>query len=161
MEVFSTEIPLENSQDYEIILGDRKLHYSSNTDSVKIKRPFKSSGESLSQNQQLLNEGIDALNFREYQSAYDYFRKVLDIDPSNIIALAVLAELHYRKGEYDKTLDMANLVLRQNIYDPYANYLAGIAYRAKGDAVNALECLGWAARDMKFRSVAYSQMAEI
>ena len=49
----------------------------------------------------------------------------------------------------------------QNTYDARANYLAGISYWKKGDFVNALESLGWAARSIEYRSTAYAQMAEI
>ncbi len=41
------------------------------------------------------------------------------------------------------------------------DYAAGITYRAMNDTINALESLGWAARDVKYRSVAFAQMAEL
>lgn len=162
MDVFSTSISIKSARDFEIILGNKKLYYTSKQDSLIIKRPFKISEElQLSKHQQLINEGEDAMNFRKYEMANKIFSKVLDKDGSNKEALLALSELHHRRGEYDKSLHFSSLALMQNTYDGKANYLAGISYRKKGDFVNALESFGWAARSMEFRSTAYAQMAEI
>jgi tetratricopeptide (TPR) repeat protein len=46
-------------------------------------------------------------------------------------------------------------------YHPAANYYAGITYKELGNMVDATESLGWAARSMEYRSIAYALMAGI
>jgi tetratricopeptide (TPR) repeat protein len=47
------------------------------------------------------------------------------------------------------------------MYDPEANYVYGVAARRNGALTDAKETLGWAARSLEFRSMAYTQLAEI
>ncbi|MEN8226743.1 MAG: DUF5107 domain-containing protein [Bacteroidota bacterium] len=162
MEVFTTNIPIKAGSDFEIYVGDKELYYTSMQDSLIIKRPFKTSEEvQLSHRQRLVNEGLDAMNYREYKKAITIFKGLLEKDGSDKEALLALSQLHYGRGEYDKSLHLSSLALMQTTYDGRANYLAGIAYRKKEDFVNAVESLGWAARSIEFRSAAYEQMAEI
>lgn len=162
MEVFTKSISKKQSGDFEIIVGDKKLYYTSRQDSLIIKRPFEVSKEYyVSNDQQLVNEGIDAMNFRDYKKALEKFEQLLTKDPSRREALLACSELHFRKGEYDKSLHFSTQALMQNTYDAKANYLSGIVFRQKEDLVNALESFGWAARSMEYRSAAYAQMAEV
>ena len=47
------------------------------------------------------------------------------------------------------------------MYDADANYIYGIIAARKGDLADAKETLGWAARSMKYRSAAYSDLGGI
>jgi tetratricopeptide (TPR) repeat protein len=162
MEVFTQEIQNTQDGEIEVIVGNNKLHYSSNKDSLLLKRPFKQTKDDLlSDRQRLINEGQDAMNFREYEKAIMVFHQVLDLDPSDREALLSLSEIHFRRAEYDKSLDFVSKALIQNTYDGRANYLAGISFQQKDDAVNALESFGWAARSMEYRSAAYAHMAKL
>ena len=162
MDVFTKNVQIKAGSDFEIYAGDKKLYYTSKQDSLIIKRPFEVSEDfQLSDRQGLVNDGMDAMNYREYEKAIRIFNELLAKDGSDKEALLALSELHYRKGKYDKSLHLSSLVLMQNTYDDKANYLAGIAYSKKGDFVNALESFGWAARSIEFRTAAYEQMAEI
>ena len=162
MEVSIKNIPIKAGSDFEIVVGDKKLYYTSKQDSLIIKRPFKISEElQLSDRQRLVNDGLDAMNYRAYNKAIGIFNELLDKDGSDKEALLALSELHYRRGKYDKSLHLSSLALMQTTYDGKANYLAGIAYRTKEDFINALESFGWAARSIEFRSAAYEHMAEI
>ncbi|MCK5469706.1 MAG: hypothetical protein KAI99_14400, partial [Cyclobacteriaceae bacterium] len=162
MEVFTKNLPVKTGSDFEVFIGDKKLYYTSKQDSLIIKRPFEVSEDfRLSDRQRLVNDGVDAMNYREYEKAIRIFSELFDKDVSDKEALLALSELHYRRGEFDKSLRLSSLALMQNTYDDQANYLAGIAYRKKGDFINALESFGWAGRSIEFRSAAYEQMAEI
>lgn len=162
MEVFTREIRGIPDGDIEIIVGDRKLYYTSRKNSLIIKRPFEISKDlQLSEHQRMINDGLDAMNFREYDKAIMIFKQLLDKDPSDREALLGLSEMHYRRGEYGKSLIFSSHALMQNTYDDQANFLAGIAYQQKSDMVNALESFGWSARSMEYRSVSYAHMAEI
>jgi hypothetical protein len=161
MDVFIKEIQHNEDGIIEVVMGDNELHYSSNVDSLYLKRPFfNPDNVQISERQKLIVEGLDAMNFREYPKAIEIFYQVLEIDPSDREGLLSLSEIHFRRAEYDKSLEFASKVLIQNTYDSKANYLAAISYQAKDDAINALESFGWAARSMEFRSGAYAQMAK-
>ncbi|MBT2160783.1 DUF5107 domain-containing protein [Zobellia barbeyronii] len=162
MEVFTKTISIDIAQGIEVSIDGTELSYNTNSKLNELKRPFKSDEDlNISESEKLLFAGIEALEFREFEKARKYLSKLINIDPSNTSALVRLAELEYRRSNYDLALEKANTVLKMDTYNSSANYMAGIAYRAKNDTVNALESLGWAARDIKYRSVAYAQMSEI
>src|SRR5690606_18699828 len=162
MEVFSKKIPLSESDPLEVFVGDKKLYYTNNIGETLIKRPFHSDANlKISESQTLYIRGWEEMKFRTYDKAYKTFSKLIEIDPSHQDALVKLSELEYRKNNYEKALEFTNRALQMDTYNPGANYMAGIAYRSKKDYINALESFGWAARDIKFRSVSYAQMAEI
>jgi len=162
MEIFSKELTLDSHGEVEVNLGNRKLYYTSDKKKIEIKRPFVDDENiKLSETQILYNEGWEALKYREFDKALEKLIALVKLDPSHQDALVKLAELEYRRTNYDKALKHLNSVLKMDTYNYGANYFAGLAYREKKDYVNALESFGWAARSMQYRSVAYAQMAEI
>ena len=161
MDVFSKNISTKPTDSIEVIVGHGLLKYSNTKNETLIKRPFTSNQQSLSKVQKLYFDGWEAMKYREYEVALSKLLKLIEITPLHQEALVKLAELEYRRTNYNKALDCANTVLKTDTYHPEANYKAGIIYRATKDYINALESFGWAARDMKYRSVAYAQMSEI
>ena len=162
MEVYTRELAASSTDTIEVNVGNGNLYYSNIADKTLIKRPFHHNQDlKISDTQQLFNEGWEAMKYREYDKAYEALSKLAKLDPSNPQAWTKLAELEYRRTNYEKALEYANNALKMDTYNIDANYLAGITYREMEDHVNALESLGWAARDMKYRSAAYAQMAEI
>lgn len=162
MEVFSKKLPTVSTDKIEISVIGTELEYSNDMESKQIKRPFyPDENLKVSEPEQLYQNGLEALEYREYQLAHSKLSALVELDPSHRDGHLALAELEYRKTNYDKALELANTVLKMDTYNSKANYLAGITYRAIEDYLNALESLGWAARDIKYRSVAYAQMAEI
>ena len=162
MEVFSEKIEINSNEIIEVIVGDRKLYYTSNEKSTIFKRPFDSDQDlKMSRTQKLYTDGWEAMKFREYNVALARLTELLEEVPSHQEALAKLAELEYRRTNYNEALKYANKLLQIDTYNPAGNYLAGIIYREQKDYISALEAFGWAARDMKYRSVSYAQMSEI
>ncbi|MEX0275843.1 MAG: DUF5107 domain-containing protein [Flavobacteriaceae bacterium] len=161
MEVYETTLALPQDQPLEVILGDQKLYYRSDSNASLLKRDFQPSKSTLSVSQTLLKEAKDALHYREYKTAYSTLDSLLKVDALHMEGLGLMADLQYRMGRYQKSLESAQKILQIATYDAQANYWAGQAYRALGDTNNALETLGWAARDIKYRAAAYTQMAEL
>lgn len=162
MEVFSTTIASGENDKIEVSVKGTALHFKNFVKENEIKRPFEHNTElEVSESEKLLFEGIEALEFREFSISHEKLLELVENDPSHQMGLVKLAELEYRRTNYLRALEHANEVLKMDTYSSPANYMAGIAYRALGDLNNALESLGWAARDIKYRSVAYAQMAEI
>ena len=163
MEVFNKSYDLKGSANVEVIVEELDLHYTTNPKDRLIERPFDREIFPEIQNsaEKLFLEGIEEYKYRNYALAKDKFEQALQFEPRHIAAMNALAELHFRRAEFDKGLRFTNKALQLDTYHPEANYLAGILYRAKGDYINAKESLGWAARSLAFRSNAYAQMAEI
>lgn len=162
MEIYSKRIATATLENIEVSIVGTELEYKPISKPTELKRPFTSDLDlKISETEKLLFAGIEAIEYREYKKAEENLKNLISIDPSHSVALNKMAELEYRKSNYDKALEYANTVLRIDTYNANANYMAGIAYRASNDTVNALESLGWAARDIKFRSVSFAQIAEL
>lgn len=162
MGIFSKSLPIKTSDSIHVFVEGTELSYTNDPKVNLLKRPFYSDTDlKISASEQLFADGAEALEFREYDLAHKKLSELIRLDPSHRASHIKLAELEYRKTDYKTSLQLANTVLRMDTYDSGANYMAGIAYRAMNDTINALESLGWAARDAKYRSVAYAQMAEL
>ena len=162
MEVFTKTAQAKATDTIEVSFGNGKLYYTNIAEKTLIKRSFHQDPNlQISEAQQLFMKGWEAMKYRVYDEALDTFTKLVELDPSYQQAWAKLAELEYKRTNYDNALEYANKALKMDTYNPEANYMAGIIYRAKMDHINALESFGWAARDMKYRSVSYAQMAEV
>lgn len=162
MGVFSTQIPSTTEDKIEVILENTDLTFTNDPTISKLGRPFKAAEDvQFSENQQRFFEGVEAMEFREYDTAKDKIKEVLRLDPSHLEGLVKMAELEHMRTDYKAGLELAQKALQLDTYHAGANYMAGINYRSLNNLVNALESLGWAARDIKFRSVAYAQMSEI
>ncbi|WP_171017381.1 DUF5107 domain-containing protein [Maribacter sp. ACAM166] len=162
MEIFSKTIPVSIMDKIEVVVKGTELQYTNQSEQNRLKRPFYPDlNLKVSKTEQLFQDGVEAMEFREYPKATELFKELLQLDPSHRAALVKLAELDYRKTNYDRSLKHANAVLKMDTYDSGANYIVGLSYREINDTINALESFGWAARDIKYRSVSYAQMAEL
>lgn len=162
MDVFSKKLTVNPSDKIEVAVGGTELYFVNNPDHQLVKRPFyPDKSLKVSDAEKLLQEGMESFEFREYDKAHQKLSELVQLDPSHRGAHVKLAELEYRKSNYEKALEHCNTVLRMDTYDAGANYFAGISYTALNDTLNALESLGWAARDIKYRSAAYALMGEL
>jgi hypothetical protein len=156
MDVFHMQIEGD-----EVVVKEMDLHYQP-ASSNELRRPFIAMPMPKEFTRDArYREAVEYKEAREYRKAKTILRECLNSDSLHFGALTDLAELHYRSGLYDSALTRLFTVLRHDTYDPGANYLAGICYKAKGDLVNAIESLGWAARAVGYRSAAYAQMASV
>jgi hypothetical protein len=161
MEINHITVPLKAGENYEVNVAGMDLHFNPDKRNL-INRPFVSTMPThLTTAASLYQDGMEQKEARNYTAAKDLFIKCLDRDPLYTDALAAMIELSYRSNKYDLGLFYANRALQLDTYHPGANYYAGITYRNRGDLINALETLGWAARSLEFRSSAYAQMAGI
>jgi predicted Zn-dependent protease len=162
MGISKTAVPFKTGQKLEIRLKDSELYYSSDPEALILKRPFYPDSElKVSKEQELYQGALEAMEYREFEKADEMLTELVTLDPSHREALNKLAELQYRRGNYEEALNTVNRVLQMDTYNSGANYIAALCYKAIGDSLNALESAGWAARDITFRSVAYDLMAEL
>ncbi|TMU57034.1 DUF5107 domain-containing protein [Flagellimonas algicola] len=161
MQIFTKTFPCKDTDTLDISVGADKLEYTSVSKTL-LKRDFVYKPEiKPSRVEQLYHEASEAMKYREYALADEKLTELFALDATHHNALILAAEAEYRKTRYDKALELANTALQLDTYNPEANYLAGIAYWAQKDALNALESFGWAARSIQFRSVSFALMAEI
>lgn len=138
------------------------LDYTEDVTGRALKRPFEGKSPTEQHTASFhYFDGLEELEFRNFDKAVAAFEKSISLDPWHIEAMVKLGEIHFRNAEYDQALKSINQALSIDTYHPGANYIAGITYRAKEDYVNSLESLGWAARSTEYRSAAYSEMAQV
>lgn len=160
MEVISKVIDFQPGDTLEVSLLNSELFYSSNPDKYVLNRPFHPEVDLMvSPDQRDYQEALEAMEFREYETAHPLLTSLIQRDPSHREGLLKLAELEFRRANYDISLQWIIKVLRMDTYHPQANYIAALNYAALGDNLNALESAGWAARDISLRSVAFAFMA--
>ena len=163
MDVFKTKLPYKSKNNFEVEIKDLDLHYVSDPNLNIIARPFTTDNKLKSQNtlEKLYLKAREDISFRQYIEAENKLIEIISKDPYHIEARSDLGELFYRKGEYIKGLEIINKGLSVDTYNPSLNYIAGIIYKATHDNINAKETFGWAARSIKYRSNAFSQMGDI
>jgi tetratricopeptide (TPR) repeat protein len=158
MEVYQKTFPVsvpEGMLDVEV--GD-KLSYTDDPGVNLVKRPLnfhvvdESSIEGLYQSAQREEKG------RNYEAALRKYKSVAEREPLHVPALTRLAELYCRRAQYTEALQYARKALEIAMYDADANYIYSVIATRMHDFVDAKETLGWAARSMKYRTAAYSDL---
>ncbi len=106
-------------------------------------------------------QGHDAARFRLYDQAEKHIRASLSQDSFFIPALTEMAQLQYRKMQYDSAYFYARRALSVNTYDPQANYYYGLAASELGKSYDAKD--GWevAALSPAWRMAAWYQLAAV
>jgi tetratricopeptide (TPR) repeat protein len=139
----------------------RSLEYNGDPTAEDLRRPlvFKNVDDSTPEG--LYMAAVRLEKSRDLGPALTKYLACLDKEPFHVRALARVAELYARRGEYVTALGYAGRALECSMYDPEANYIYGVVSRRQGDLVDAKETFGWAARSMEYRSTAYAQLAEI
>ena len=163
MDVFISKIPLDISKPFEIIIQELDLHFISDNSQKNISRLFSTSKEiqSINSVEKLFQQAKEDISYREFEKAKNKLSDIILKDPYHLQARAELGELFFRKGQYKEGLKIINEGLSIDTYNASLNYIAGIIYKATNDNLNAKESFGWAARSIKYRSNALSQMADI
>ncbi len=152
--VLSVSLP---GQSVSVTIGD-KLKYSTNPDKYDVHRPLRYSRPDETSAEGLYLSGQNYEKQRQYNLALQKYKACVERDTLHTRALVRIAELYYRRAEYEKGLDYATHTLNIAKYDADANYVYGILARRLGHRVDAKETLGWAARSLKYRSNAYCQL---
>jgi len=163
MDVHTSTVSIDQTLSYEIIIKELDLHYVSDPNKKQIERSFSTDDDfkSLESTEKLFQQAKEDIAYREYDNARKNLESIINEDPYHLDARANLGELYYRSGEYEKALKIINDGLSFDTYNPSLNYVAGIVYKAINNNLDGKEAFGWAARSMKYRSNAFSQMADI
>ncbi|MEQ9290325.1 MAG: DUF5107 domain-containing protein [Cyclobacteriaceae bacterium] len=158
--VWMDTLQIEPGTDFDVTIEALDLSFS--TAPVQyLDRDFNASPRSENTAALLFHEGLELKKNRRPMEALKTFQQVLDKDPYFTSAANSIAEIYYEQGMYDEALGYTRRALAVDTYDHEANFIAGNVYRAIGKNTDALECYGWAARSMNYRSAAYLEMGGI
>jgi tetratricopeptide (TPR) repeat protein len=162
MQVIEREIAIPAAQSgVRVMLGSECLWDSTQKPEAGFARPVVSPADKASstaeRNYQL---GRQQELLRDYNRALEFYGECVKADPLHVAAMSRVAELHYRRMEYDQASLWAKKALAIDTYYPAANFVLGATLRKLGNLNAAREALGWAARSAEFRSAAYTLTAE-
>ncbi|RLD85621.1 MAG: hypothetical protein DRJ07_02625, partial [Bacteroidetes bacterium] len=162
LQTFKDSITLKGDHDFKITVGDDLISYSLNDEKRKVlKRPLKTPDFNWESAFGYYTSGEEWSYQRFYSKAVTNFEKCLSIDPYFVPALEDLAELYYRRMDYDKATDYSLKALAIDTYTPKANYIFGLSMLRANDFYNALDAFGIASKDMKYRSLSYLKIAQL
>ena len=161
MDVEVKKVDINPEMPFEVVVETMDLHYRSHPEK-SIKRPFtRTTTVDPHSTDQQYRQALELMDTRYFKDAHLQLEKVLTQDPFHLGALSAKGELQYRFAQYEEALTTIMQALEIDTYDPKANFVAGLIFKAQKDWVNAKEAFGWAARAMAYRSAAYALMAEI
>jgi tetratricopeptide (TPR) repeat protein len=150
-----------DNKDLSVWLNN-KLLYDVNREKYLLKRPVESPAEfnwETAYGHYL--KGKEHERQRLYKAALEEYEKVLEVEPWFVPALTGIANLSYRKTEYQKSLDYSLKVLSVDTYDAEANMIYGMAGLALGDTTSALDGFSIASADISQRCAAYNALASV
>ncbi len=161
MQTWVKELDLPHRDEFiHLRIGD-KLQYSNNPLDRKVQKPIHFQNYSGDTFQKAFLAAERLFQERNYLQALPAYRELLNKQPDHLQALCRTAELLGRRGELSQALEIVEKALDVSMYDPDANQVYAQLARRSGRLLDAKEALGWAARSYKYRSAAYTQMAEI
>jgi len=160
MEVLKTNFKAQKGE-LVVKLGRETIYSTVQQKAKELKREFIADKSQFSESDLKLKAANDLFVSRHYDSALKLYTELEKTDHCKVNCQLTMAEILIRKNNIDKAFTYVSKVTSLYTYHSKANFIAGIAYKAKGDKINALESFGWAARDTAFRSVANALIAEI
>ena len=163
MQVFERDLNVPDTEHgVQVMLGGERLWEEALPAGDGFARPVTAPAEKSSATAgRACQLGREQELLRGYERALELYLDCVQQDPLQITAMSRIAELHFRRLEYDQAQAWARRALAIDTYDPAANFLLGLTLKTTGQAVAAQEALGWAARSPEYRSAAYTLMAEI
>lgn len=163
LDVFQDSVLLDAEQDFKVDVGDGLLTAHSRMDEhQRLQRPAKADtafewGSPFG----MYTSGIEKARQRNYRAAMDDFIECLEAAPYFTPALVGAARIAYRRMEYERASEFIRRALSHDAYDPEANFAYGTIQRRLGNAADARDGFGIAARSMTTRAAAYRQLAEM
>lgn len=162
MQVTSVQIPVPSGEQFTVDVQGADLFYDSVNEQAIVDRPaIKPEVANRDGSLSLLTDAEENYKHREYDQAFEGYRRYLAKDPFCLRALVRMAELCYRKNENAEGLAFARKALELDTYDPAANFAYAQLQRKEGKFNECQLALGLAARSPGYRSSANTLLAEI
>ncbi len=150
-----------NYRTLSLWLGD-KLLFDADREKYQLKRPVEtpSSFDWETAYGHFL-KGKELERQRLYKPAREEYQKSLIVEPYFVPSLTGMANLDYRKTDYQASMDNALKALSIDTYDADANMSYGLAGLALGDTTSAIDGFSIASAGISQRSAAYSALGSI
>ncbi len=165
--------PLEIREEYidinppdkalKIVIGDyNEFIYTEERKDFKSDRPI-TSPQSFDWNSQygLFVDGVNWLYQNHFNRALQSLNACLKKDQYYNPALNYLAELYFRKGEFEIALNNVKTSLSVNAYDPHANYLFGLINRRLNNLIDSQDGFAVASLSSSYRNASYIELAKL
>lgn len=151
----------DNNEPLKIIVGNKKIVYSEKPENLKrpVEIPKEFNWDSL---YGLYTEGLNWMYQGQYERAISKFQECLKIDSLYAPALNQIAALHYRKGNLNKALSVAQKSLSLDSYDSRANFIYGLINKDLGNINDAIDGFSVATTfSSVFRNSAYIELSKL
>ena len=162
MELYDKSVSLfqANQKTVTVDIGKHLVNYTTDASANVIDRPTETPrDQDFTSAEHLFRKAEDMYSMRSYSEALKAYMACLEKEPLHSRALSKVAELYYRKGQYEEGLTYAYRVLENNTYDPGANFISGVIHKAMGNEILAKEAFSVSVRSMEYRSASYAQIA--
>ncbi|TKG92910.1 DUF5107 domain-containing protein [Puteibacter caeruleilacunae] len=151
--------PLGN---YQIILGDQKLCYSSSKEDLLVDRPLTlSESFSWESSYGLFTKGLELEKQRRFKESHEYYQEALKKDPGYLPAMTRLALYYYRIMDYNQALSYAHKALSIDTYDGQANYVFGLVNCMLGNTTDAKSGFSIASASNQNRVASYIELSKL
>ncbi len=162
METVSDSFEYEGDIEELSVWLNNKLLYSADHKDYRIKRPVESpSCFSWHTAYGHYLKGKEEERQRQYKLAEEEYRRSLVIEPYFIPALTGMANLAYRKTNYESSLEYSLKALSIDTYDAETNMIYGLASLALGDTASAIDGFSIATASVSHRVPAYNALSTI
>jgi tetratricopeptide (TPR) repeat protein len=158
LELYKTAVSAAASDTIEVVLGDRKLYYTSAGTTVTRPVTANSDFDHNSVYGKYVN-GLELEKQRKYSEALELYLEAIKADRGYLPAINRLALGHYRRGEYNIARSYIDRSLGIDTYDGEANYLLGLIARKQGDIYTSKSGFGIAMGSVNYRSAAATELA--
>jgi tetratricopeptide (TPR) repeat protein len=161
LQTWHETIPLSDpSLPLRVTLEKEGLTYSENPADNHLSRPVAPSPDTdLKTSYGLYIQGEQELNRNQYNTAEQYLKQAVTIEPSFIPAWKNLADIYYRQGRYETADSCVRIILAANAYDPDGNLLYGLISSKRNRTIDALDGYKTAVLSPSHRNVAYTCLA--
>ncbi len=124
-----------------------------------LNRPLRPAGFDWQSEYGLMLHGTDLSRQKNYAEAEKYLLLALGKNPDLVPALTGMAQIMYREGMYEKSMEYARKALAVNTYDPEANYFWALSNEQAGNTADALDGFSVATLSPEFRRAAWLRIA--
>jgi hypothetical protein len=150
-----------NVQSLSLWIGKKKL-FDINPEKSELKRPVESPAEfNWETAYGYYLKGKELERQRLYKRAEEEYLKSLESDSYFVPSLKGMANITYRKADYQTAQKYAVTALSVDAYDAGANMIYGLIGLAKRDTVSAIDGFSIASADISQRCTAYNSLASI
>jgi tetratricopeptide (TPR) repeat protein len=160
LDIFSVDIEMNNTDEIEVILGDRKLHYTSA--GTIVDRPVKANPEfDWNSAYGKYVYSLELEKQRKYAEALESYKTVIESDPGFLPAINRVALGYYRRGQYETAKEYIHKSLGIDTYDGEANYILGLICARLGDINTSRSGFSIAMGSVAYRSAAATELATL